>query len=282
MQLYALDTSGNAIAAFLATRQSNYFCSECGGIVRVRGGLHRQEHFYHLQENRACRQNGKSAEHLHVQHHFLKNLPQGECALEQIFSSIGRIADIFWEPRKVVFEVQCSPISAREVAERNRDYRSLGLEVVWILHDVRYNKNRLSGAEFFLQESAHYFTNIDKNGSGIIYDQLSAIDRGKRVHRLPTLPIDIANPQKTDVLFKKKSYAMVPHPLFAKRKKWRICFLGDFFTLLETQNDAMFIPLKKIGIYPKTTQQMIYEFISYIFLRPYRLIFQLILERCCK
>ena len=52
-----------------------------------------------------------------------------------------------------MFEIQCSPITAREIEERNSDYQSLGYQVIWILHDSLYNKGRLTAAEYFLQEA---------------------------------------------------------------------------------------------------------------------------------
>ena len=86
-----------------------------------------------------------SSSHLAIQKVLSKSLPGSR--LEHRFPSIGRVADVVYFPKKIIFEVQCSPISLKEVQKRNRDYLSLGFTVIWILHDRHYNKKTLSLAE---------------------------------------------------------------------------------------------------------------------------------------
>jgi competence CoiA-like predicted nuclease len=43
-----------------------------------------------------------------------------------------RRADCLDEQRKLVIEVQCSPLSVEEFNARNRDYARLGYKVVWV------------------------------------------------------------------------------------------------------------------------------------------------------
>lgn len=195
MQFYALD--GNEfIVASSAKRHKDYHCPECNSILRLRGGPHRQNHFYHPFAPPSCRQHQKSLTHLQVQWVIKNLLPAGESALERPFPSINRIADVAWETQKIIFEVQCSPISILEAAQRTHDYNSLGWTTVWLLHAKRYNKRHLSGAEIHLRKNHCYFTNIDENGNGIIYDQNEVIRFGKRVWRGPPIPIDILKPLK--------------------------------------------------------------------------------------
>ena len=70
MQLFALDQSGGYCRADRAERHIDYACIECGGAVRVRGGLQRQTHFFHLTAPEKCSQHAKSPEHLQVQLHL--------------------------------------------------------------------------------------------------------------------------------------------------------------------------------------------------------------------
>ncbi|MBA3285957.1 MAG: hypothetical protein H0U27_12990, partial [Nitrosopumilus sp.] len=128
MQLYAFDIESKLISAKNALRQIDYFCPECKGYLRLRGGLHRQDHFYHSDFTPTCRQSVKSAEHLHTQLYILSQLPEKKCFMERRFPEINRIADICWESKKIIFEIQCSPISVEEIQERNRDYQSAGFE----------------------------------------------------------------------------------------------------------------------------------------------------------
>ena len=102
----------------------------------------------------------------------------------------GRIADLFWEREGIVFEVQCSPISAKEVRERNRDYSALGYQVVWILHDRRFGGKKPSSAELFLRSYPHYFTSLDREGRGAVYDRLEASCKEER------LVVDFSKPMR--------------------------------------------------------------------------------------
>lgn len=226
MQLFALDDNDVSVCADEALKQSRYFCLECAGPLKVRGGLHRRNHFYHLQSERICRQNGKSLVHLQVQCAIRDRLPEGECLLEKRFPEIGRIADVVWEARKIIFEVQCSDITAVEVQERNRDYARAGYEVVWILHDHRYNRWRMTAAEFFLLGSTHYYTNIGVDGSGVIYDQYALIQGGVKQQRSISFPIDVFNPLDINKL-KKCAHRYLEQRL----QKWHLAFGGDLLDL---------------------------------------------------
>ena len=195
MQICALDSSLTLIFAQNADKRKDYQCIECNQTIRLRGGIHRQAHFYHVQPNRTCKQHGKGMPHLMLQH-FIKNLiPDGEVELECRFPLIGRIADVAWHSKSLIFEIQCSPISLEEVKNRNKNYASIGYQVVWIFHDSLYNKHRLSSAEDFLRGEPHYFTNMNEEGEGGIYDQFSLITDRKRIHRLPALPINLSFPK---------------------------------------------------------------------------------------
>lgn len=196
MQLFALDTNNDLIHAAKAVRQRDYLCPECRDTLRVRSGKVRLSHFFHLQEG-VCRQSQKSEEHCQVQNYIEKILPEGEAFQEKGFPEINRIADLFWEKEKIVFEVQCSPIDHDEIKGRNEDYGKLGFDVVWILHDMRYNKKKLTDAEAFLQGKVYFYTNIDAKAQGMIYDQFQIIDEGCSLFRLEKLEVNLAAPTKT-------------------------------------------------------------------------------------
>jgi competence protein CoiA len=177
-----------------AVKGQDYRCPECLGSVRIRGGWHRQIHFYHLKKPLLCQQHRKSLAHLQAQRFIHSLLPEGEGALEKSFPSIGRIADVAWIKRKIIFEIQCSPISLEEAKNRSEDYRKMGFTPVWILHDRRFNRNRLSAAEHFLRKRECYFTNIDERGMGMIYDQEERYRENRRLFRGPPLRIHVGLP----------------------------------------------------------------------------------------
>jgi competence protein CoiA len=286
MQLYALDKSGNLISSQSADKQTNYYCLECQGVVRLRGGTHRQNHFYHLDITPSCRQNGKSLIHLQVQYYIQKNLPEEESVIEMRFPQINRIADVVWISQKIVFEVQCSWITQAEVMERNLDYLSIGYQVVWILHDNRFNQSTISAAEIFLRPLHLYYTNIDENGEGNIYDQFDLVHEGMRKQRLSPLPIKISQLNRQLSLERK-----IPSFIQKRLEQLPFAFEGDLldrvckphwssqtmdyiqiaFNLEETLKPGD----KRAPIALKT---IFYDY----FLNPYLLFFQMLLEKACK
>jgi competence protein CoiA len=90
--------------------------------------------------------------------------------LEEPFPAICRIADCACHERKLILEIQCSPISAFEVKSRISDYNSKGYQVIWILHDREFKKRRLSAAEVFLKRHGLFFyTDMNPEGFGHFY-----------------------------------------------------------------------------------------------------------------
>jgi competence protein CoiA len=291
MQLYALDASNKLVFARNAVKQIDYFCLECKGVVHLRGGVHRQKHFYHRHPSQDCRQSGKSMEHLQVQFHLQSILPTGESTLEHRFPEIRRIADVLWEPMKLIFEIQCSAISSVEVKARNADYASQGYQVIWVLHDSMYNQWRLTAAENALYEAPHYFTNIDAEGAGIIYDHFALRHHGLRKKIIPPLTVDLS--QSKNLI--EQSNLKLPLSIHNQRKNWPLCFVGDLIERILSDRDHPEIMeyLEKIELAEQHftgetnrrdlgwTDSMKY-FLEKWVLRPYLLGFQIILEKFCR
>ena len=267
MQLFALDSQDQLTSALKADKSQDYFCFECQGIVRRRGGPHRQPHFFHLGQTAHCHLSGKGMAHLQIQCRLAELL--GESVLEQRFPSIGRIADVAWISEGLIFEVQCSPISAEEIAARNSAYATLGFQVVWILHDRQFNQRKVSSAESFLADSIHYFSNMNANGQGIIYDQFDIKKRGRRLKKLPPLPVDLSQPMK--------------HESREIRTKWPLYFSGDLIDLHRRGSSRYLDEMKFLQSVPKITlgRRCLGLFEKWVS-RPYRLLFQMLLERSCR
>jgi competence protein CoiA len=198
MQLFALENQSPILACH-AKKEKVYRCPECLNPLKVRGGPHRHTHFYHLKNHASCRQHQKSLTHLQVQWAVQSSLSE-EATLEEPFPQIGRIADVAWKSGKIIFEIQCSPISLEEVENRCRDYESLGFTCVWILHDRRFNRRKMSAAETFLRKRLCFFTDIDARGSGMIYDQQESCRGALRVFRGPPIQVDLKAPKKIEPL----------------------------------------------------------------------------------
>lgn len=166
MNLYARDSTGKKSNAYTAQKGIDYFCLECAGRVRVRSGRSIRAHFYHIVNSALCRQAGKTEEHIAIQELIQLQIGKDKTAQEMRFDEIGRVADVAWPNKKLIFEVQCSFISQEEVHARNCDYASLGWSVVWVLYDKTFNQRRKKEAEYYLKTHTHYFSD-----ASIIYDQ---------------------------------------------------------------------------------------------------------------
>lgn len=184
MQTVALDFMGRRVPAHLALGSVNYICEECGQLVRRRLGEHTRAHFFHLGAS-SCRQSTKSMLHIQMQQKLSSELGAVE---EKIFPEISRIADVFWEERRLVVEVQCSFITALEVQERNRDYASQGYCVVWVLFDRRFLNSRWTAAEAHLSQSPHYYFNRKLQ----IYDCFSLDIKGRRSPVFRSGPLNLS------------------------------------------------------------------------------------------
>lgn len=263
------------MSASQASRQENYYCLECGSAVRVRGGTYRKFHFYHVDPERPCRQHGKSIEHLQVQTHLKKIL--GDCQLEVPFKEINRIADVVWFSQKIIFEVQCSPIPPDEIRSRNADYACLGYQVVWVFHDSRYNRQRLTAAELSLRFSPHYFTNIDAEGNGCIYDQYDYLKRGQRKHRLESLIVDLSKKKDKPVQWIDK-----PRVVQQRLKNWPFYFQGDLLDHLDSEYLMRAVEVETEPGLNKSWYDWCKDVFYLVVVRPYKIIFRLMLERASR
>lgn len=288
MQLYAKDTKTQLVCALQAEKHMDYFCPECDAIVRLRGGMHRRNHFFHLHPSFECRQSQKSLVHLQVQSHLLHLFPNTECFLEHRFPSIKRIADVVWEPQKLIFEVQCSPIFAAEVASRNQDYANQGYQVIWILHDRCFNKRKTSAAEHFLQNFPHYYTNIDAKGRGCIYDQFALFEGGIKKYWQKPLIVGMSHPFRLYAKEISPKKSILPNKVLSRMKKWPLFFSGDLLSLSQSSSqkakdyfqeaveaERVLTPQQP---FPLGWKQLFQKYI----IRPYLLFFQMLLEKACK
>lgn len=266
MQLFALDENKNRIFVENATKGLDYFCLECGSTLRLRGGMHMQLHFYHLEPPDSCRQHGKGSAHIRIQNYIQQKLGS-ECEQEVRFSEISRIADLAFFKEKIIFEVQCSPIAANEVQSRIKDYKSVGWEVIWLLNDYLFNKKRATYAEAFLEKHPHYFVHV-KEDDLYFYDQASAIHRGKRTHFFVDncslkWEIDLSLLKKNTF---KEADVKLPYSVQKRIATWPLFCTSDvidrakngdlqeYFQSIKEEEERLFIKPKK-GIFPQKEEK---------------------------
>lgn len=144
-------------------------------------------------KNPSCRQHAKKTDHQLYQSRLQKQNPK--LKLEKPFISILRIADLCWEEKRLVFEIQCSPITAQEVRKRKEDYLLEGYRLIWLLDDRLFGKRSISDAEEELLKQGTYYLSPKRFAP---YDRFEVIHRKKRIVKGAPLPIDLTDPyQKT-------------------------------------------------------------------------------------
>lgn len=215
MQVYATDRNGKKVFVARALPGHDYFCLECKGRMRSRHTMQRKMHFFHLAFQRHCRLAGKSIFHIATQNFVQKAIGDHECQQEVYFEEIRRVADLAWHAKKIVIEIQCSPISALEVEERTHDYESLGWAVIWIFHQKTFNHQKITEAERFVIGRTHYYTNIDEQ-QGSIYDQYQEF------------PIDISMISRREALWDQVAKSSrLPLSICQRLSKWQYSASGD-------------------------------------------------------
>ncbi len=187
MALYAVD-GDDLLFASHAEKGKVYWCLDCFGPVKKRLGKDRLPHFYHIHPTPHCRLYSKTEDHLVAQLDLQKLFAPGVLQIERPFIEINRVADLCWESEKVIFEIQCSPLTPKEAELRIRDYGNAGYEVVWLLDDKRYNKKILRPAEGFLRQGSAYYLSIKQ---ALCYDQFEVFADQQRVRKGRPLPLDL-------------------------------------------------------------------------------------------
>ncbi len=131
--------------------------------------------------------------HKAIQHKIASLIGYEKVAMEHPFPH--HFADLYWPEKKLIIEIQCTPIALEEAIKRTLDYEKMGLNIVWILHQKSFNKKYLSPTELFLRSRSALFTDIFVNDTGIIYDQDEVIAGHRRLFRSSPYPIDITQPE---------------------------------------------------------------------------------------
>ncbi len=190
MQLYAQDDTGKRLFVALAEKGTDYFCIECGERLRVRSGPKRTLHFFHVLPVGQCRLSGKSEQHIRLQEHVRSVIGADACDLEVRFDQIGRIADVAWYSQKIVFEIQCSPISQEELQSRIEDYAKEGWYVIWLLLDTTFFQRRYASLVAHLSGRTFYFVNAENL---CVYD---AVWRGRERFLVDISTLTVHNGEK--------------------------------------------------------------------------------------
>ena len=133
-----------------------YYCPACGTSVRMRKGKNVRRHFAH-ESLKKCDffHENEGPEHLENKKRLFYWAKENDAVeMEYPIPELKQIADIFIN-KQLALEVQCSPISCELLRERSNGYRSLGIQVLWLLGEKLWLNERLTQ----LQRDFLYFSN---------------------------------------------------------------------------------------------------------------------------
>ena len=136
--------------------KQSYTCPACGTNVRLRKGKNVRTHFAH-ESLKKCDffHENEGPEHLENKKRlFYWAKENDEVEMEYPIPELKQIADIFIN-KQLALEIQCSPISCDLLRDRSNGYRSLGIQVLWLLGEKLWLRERLSK----LQRDFLYFSN---------------------------------------------------------------------------------------------------------------------------
>ena len=174
--------------------KQSYTCPACGGQLRLRQGLSVRTHFAHksLKDCDYSPEN-ESPEHLankEILYNWLKK--ETEVKLEYPLPELKQIADVFVNGN-LALEVQCSPLPQKVLKERSEGYRSQGYQVLWLLGEKLWLKERLTrlqqGFLYFSQNMGFYVWELDREKQVLRLKYLIHQDlRGKLHYQIKEFP----------------------------------------------------------------------------------------------
>ena len=188
----ARDAKGNLVNALEkdVTKQA-YTCPACGGRLRLRQGQSIRTHFAHerLRDCIAIFEN-ESPEHMgnkEALYHWAKK--DNQVALEYSLPEIQQVADVLVNG-KLALEVQCSPLSQKLLGDRSQGYRSQGYQVIWLLGEKLWLKERLTqlqrGFLYFSQNMGFFVWELDLKRKILRLKYLLHQDLRGKLHFLAT------------------------------------------------------------------------------------------------
>lgn len=174
--------------------KEEYTCPACGGQLRLRQGSSVRTHFAH-KSLKGCDYSSEkeSPEHLankEFLYHWLKK--ETGVQLEYPLPDLKQIADLFVN-HNLALEVQCSPLPQKLLKERSEGYRSQGYQVLWLLGEKLWLRERLTRLQqdflYFSQNMGFYIWEVDKKKQVLRLKYLIHQDlRGKLHYQIKEFP----------------------------------------------------------------------------------------------
>lgn len=153
--LVAINQHGERVSATEAVKENDYFCPYCKTELILKKGIKVTTHYAHKSNvHRKCAK-AETEKHYYTKF-FIANLLKQHgynVEIEPYCPTIMQYPDILIDS-KIAMEIQFSRISLQEIRERSLGFKSLGVEVVWVIEDSKYHKGVL-----YLNTFQAYFIN---------------------------------------------------------------------------------------------------------------------------
>lgn len=147
--LIALNNENQRVSAMNAKSHQNYYCPQCHEQLILRHGVKVTPHFAHKHiNNQSCHKN-ESYEHYKLKMLLAQKFIELGCHvdIEPYCSEIQQYPDLVISYTNAV-EIQCSKISVKQISERTLGLKKLGLNVHWLIKDVRQRGNFIELTQF--------------------------------------------------------------------------------------------------------------------------------------
>lgn len=155
----ALDENKQPVSVDQAKRGGAYFCPVCDSKVTFKAGTVRIPHFSHYRIEQCIRYlyKAESIQHLQAKHDLYLHIKASrEVDMEIYLSEIEQIPDLLMD--KTAIEIQLSTISIDLLLARTRGYRSLGMNVVWLLDEHALNPEQPTQFQLSTMQDHNIFT----------------------------------------------------------------------------------------------------------------------------
>ena len=203
----------------------------CGAPGHLRISKKGTRHFYHAVDT-GCNYAEESREHLEIKYQIYRicQSEQWETSVEFPASDRTWISDVYAtrDGRKIVFEIQISTISPDDLEDRDKKYRSEGIESYWLLENF-LERSRVFQSWY----DSHLHEEDDRLGETIPYIDDSLFDTGPENH------IFIAKGIRSIGLHAKKQTLFTPHNPEISLADWvREVLKGNYRKYLEETSAA--------------------------------------------
>lgn len=155
----ALDENKQPVSIDEAKRGGSYFCPVCDSKVTFKAGTVRIPHFSHYRIEQCIRYlyKSESIQHLQTKHDLYLHIKTSrDVDMEIYLSEIEQIPDLLMD--KTAIEIQLSTISIELLLTRTEGYKTLGMNVVWLLDEHALNPEQPTQFQLSTMKSHHLFT----------------------------------------------------------------------------------------------------------------------------